>query len=366
MRSDTLFPVLFAAGGLCNLHLQHAVVKSFTSRLKRDVRIDWGHPPTFDTNLVSEPTAWPWTMTCNPVEFKIRKEMAQPRPSKPTSTPYQPNVTIYYTPYMENSIINMGDDDITFSVEQSTTSIDSTTEGWQIGAQLTAGAESVALGISAGYSKSWTTGNYKTKAVSIHTTCKPGYDCRIETWTFHLKISGSCKLRPIIVCGAEIDACVGKFSRAPSNQFKAFGQKHCPSHPPNQPYKFEACEVNTPIFDQVGKPLTRLVRISEKIIPESDDNEATKALKAVAAEDGWYQLENGEWYDPKDDMYYGNNGDGWYSKPNMPKPDLSRFQEAAPARRGEVGSARGGVRRARSLVAARRRVEIVFLDKAGF
>ncbi|KAM4066200.1 hypothetical protein HRG_000339 [Hirsutella rhossiliensis] len=323
----------------------------------RDIEMDWDKPPSLNSSSIFESTAWPLTLTCATTEFKRRIEVAWPY----GLTRYQPNMTVYYKSFEERSVANTGDDDMEMTSEHSTTSIDSTTGGWQVGAQLAGGSEGVSIGISAAYSRSWTTGTYKTDAVTIRTSCKSGYECRIETWTFHLSVVGNCRVKPLIVCGgSELNVCRIDLSRFPK-QYSDYQARSCPLGSRGlRPYRHEACKVKMPILDQVGKPVTRMVRISEKFIPDDDEGEGSdksgggggKTLKAVLKEDGWYRLDNGEWYDPGDGLYYGANGDSWYAKPG-PQPDLSMFDVAMPRPR-------------RSVERERKLVEIVFLDKPTF
>ncbi|PHH93160.1 hypothetical protein CDD83_16 [Cordyceps sp. RAO-2017] len=314
---------------------EHAVVQQFISTLQENFRIDWDKPPSASFNSMSEPTCFSWVTTCNPTYFSIRKKLVQRYPAHPDSRQLvesKPNITVYFIPRVERGLINTGDDDISLLVEESTSTIDSTTSGWQIGAQIfggvTAGVGYAGIAISAGYSKSWTTGTSSSKGVSVHTTCRSGYDCRVETWTFHIKVSGHCQHQPIINCAGEMDPCAKSWSTT-CHQFETFRNKHCYTCNPVSPYVHEACEVHTPVLDQVGMPFIRLVRIAEKIRPHAGAGERAGgadqrvAAKAIKEEDGWYQLDTGEWYDPKDGSYWGKRGQKWYYKPDEPTPNLS-------------------------------------------
>ncbi|RDA85256.1 hypothetical protein CP532_2327 [Ophiocordyceps camponoti-leonardi (nom. inval.)] len=323
----------------------HPVPREFLSSLLENINIDWGKPPTNVMRLVTENTCAVWFVRCVKTEFKINKMLVPRYPLSPGSRhqiEYNPEITAYFIPRVENGVMNLGDDDISFSAEESTSTVDSTSEGWQIGAQIFGGSGSAGVAVSAGFSKTWSLGKGKTKGVSIQTTCRSGFDCRIETWTFHLRLTGYCQLRPVIDCNGEIDPCRGEWGLTCS-QYNDFRHKYCLTCDSASSFFHEKCQVQTPILDQAGHPFTRLVRISERMASwVGTGNESVKAnqeaitsistattttttatpAKAINFEDGLYELDSGEWYDPKDDTYYGKLDAKWYHKPGTPKPNL--------------------------------------------
>ncbi|PFH58622.1 hypothetical protein XA68_13439 [Ophiocordyceps unilateralis] len=305
----------------------HPVPREFLSSLMENIKIDWGKPPTNDMIMITEKTCGMWFWKCAETKFKVKKTMVRKFPQTPGSWRLMestPDVKAYFIPRVERGVMNMGEDDIFFSADESTSTVDSNTEGWQIGAQIFGGLGSAGVSVSAANSKSWSAGKSLTKGVSIQTTCRAGYDCRIETWTFHLRVTGYCQLRPVIDCDGEINACRTDWGQE-CDQFDHFRHRHCLTCDSASPFFHEKCQVQTPILDQAGRPFSRLVRISERIASLGSEGESRRpvAAKAVKFEDGIYQLESGEWYDDKDDTYYGNLDDKWYHKPDVPKPDLT-------------------------------------------
>ncbi|KAF4591923.1 hypothetical protein GQ602_002222 [Ophiocordyceps camponoti-floridani] len=302
----------------------HPVAQHFLSTLLGNINLDWSTPPTSETNQMSEKSCGMWIFKCARTLFKTKKTLVKRYPPLPGGwqmVEYRPNITAYFIPRLERGIMNLGDDDISFAADESTSTVDSTTEGWQIGAQI---SSSLGLSVSASFSKSQSAGTSQTKGVSIQTTCRAGYDCRIETWTYHLRITGYCQLRPVIDCDGEINPCQPNMGLM-CDQYFDFRQRHCLGCGSASPFFHEKCQVQTPILDPAGRPFSRLVRISEKISEWSDEglDGQQPPEKAIKFEDGLYQLETGEWYDDTDQTYYGNLDDNWYHKPGLPRPDLS-------------------------------------------
>ncbi|RCI12532.1 hypothetical protein L249_1184 [Ophiocordyceps polyrhachis-furcata BCC 54312] len=333
MMRHTLVSLALFSFALGDMFTQdHPVPREFLSSLLENITIDWGKPPTNAMHLVTESTCAVWFVQCIKTNFKMNKVLVPRYPVSPGSRhqmEYKPEITAYFIPRVENGVMNLGDDDISFSAEESTSTVDSTSEGWQIGAQIFGGGGgSAGVAVSAGFSKTWSLGKGKTKGVSVQTTCRSGFDCRIETWTFHLRVTGHCQLRPVIDCNGEIDPCHGEWGLTCS-QYNDFRHRHCLTCDSASSFFHEKCQVQTPILDQAGHPFTRLVRISERMANNESVNDnpdlSTTPAKAINFEDGLYELDSGEWYDPKDDTYYGKLAAAkWYHKPaGTPKPNLN-------------------------------------------
>ncbi|PHH85425.1 hypothetical protein CDD83_430 [Cordyceps sp. RAO-2017] len=360
MLAATLVFALHVLAVSCQAELSpedHDVVKGFIASLRRNVHIDWEQPPSVNCSVNSEATAWPWTTGCLETVFTLQKQLA--RSPHAGGLASHPDVEVYIVPYVEKALMNVGDDDAIMTTEHSTASIDSTVKGWQVGAQLTSAYSGI--GISGSYSKVWTTGTYRTAAVSVQSTCKAGYDCRVETWTFHVRIVGYCRLVPFIRCDAEADACQSSWTPE-TTQFVDFTRKHCSSTGPSAPYRFEACEVTTPVLDHTGNPFTRLVRIARSM---SDKSEKPPRAINVDVEHGWFELDNGELYDAVDDTYYGNKYHLWYKKPEAPKPDLSILR-SLPGKTTTVTPARGsGSRQVEKASRTESRPSVPRMDELG-
>ncbi|RDA93540.1 hypothetical protein CP533_3974 [Ophiocordyceps camponoti-saundersi (nom. inval.)] len=335
MRHAVISLILFGVALSDMFTNDHPVPREFLSSLLENINIDWGKPPMNAMDLVTENTCAAWFVRCMKTKFRINKMLVPRYPISPGSRhliEYNPEITAYFIPRVENGVMNLGDDDISFSADESTSTVDSTSEGWQIGAQIFGGIGSAGVAVSAGFSKTLSAGKSQTKGVSIQTTCRSGFDCRIETWTFHLRVTGHCQLRPIIDCNGEIDPCRAEFGLTCS-QYNDFRHKYCLTCDSATSFFHEKCQVQTPILDQAGHPFTRLVRISERMASWVGGNDSVKAAQETAAsatpakainfEDGLYELDSGEWYDPKDDTYYGKLDAKWYHKPGMPKPNLN-------------------------------------------
>ncbi|PHH81327.1 hypothetical protein CDD82_1028 [Ophiocordyceps australis] len=319
---------------------RHNTTQLFIDNLQRNVRIDWNTPPRAYIDGQFEKSCPNWAFTCWYVGFSIRKLLVDKYlfdPFNKTKIVSRPNISIYYNPLVEKSVVNMGDDDLSMSVEESKTSIDSTTKGWQIGAQISLGAGqgvSASVGVSGSYSSSQTTGNWDTKGVSVSSVCKPGHDCRIETWTFHLKIEGHCRIEPIVNCAGPMDPCRRDWSQT-CQQFEDYRHRHCLTNDDAvEPYKYEPCEVTTPVLDQAGRPFTRIVRISQDIASVHDEakKQGERIAKAVKKYSDYYKLDNGKYYNEENDMWWNFASQSWVRVKGRPKPDLSRFKGKAKPR----------------------------------
>ncbi|PHH67456.1 hypothetical protein CDD81_70 [Ophiocordyceps australis] len=307
--------------------------QQFINNLQRSVNIDWNTPPIALIDPQTEKSCASWGATCWNVYFNIRKRLVDKYlvdPFNNSKVVSAPKISIYYNPLVEKSVVNIGDDDLSMSVEESKTSIDSTTKGWQIGAQISVGTGpgvSASVGVSGSYSSSHTTGNWDTKGVSISSVCKPGHDCRIETWTFHLRVEGHCRLEPIIHCAGDMDPCRRDWSPT-CQQFEDYRHRHClTSDGAVEPYRYEPCEVTTPVLDQAGRPFTRIVRISQDIATlDSQAKQKQKRPKAVKKYSDYYELENGNFYNEDRNMWWDFASQSWVRAQGRPKPDLSKFK----------------------------------------
>ncbi|PHH81960.1 hypothetical protein CDD82_7447 [Ophiocordyceps australis] len=152
---------------------------------------------------------------------------------------------------IEHTSFGSADSPLTF--DSSVTSIQSSTEGWAAGAET-----SSYLGLAPGFSTGigWASlggvaldvtnttltskqvfgSQWNTDGFTVSTSCKKGYSCRFETWTFHAHISGLCR------------------HLLPSSKTKTL-----------VPIDFQSpCELDIPIFKKAGEPLMQFIGVFEK------------------------------------------------------------------------------------------------------
>ncbi|KAM3518161.1 hypothetical protein MY4038_010165 [Beauveria bassiana] len=108
----------------------------------------------------------------------------------------------YYIAHVETTAVNTrkkGEKDEKMVVTKSTTDIQVKTSGWTIGAKAsgTGGKKDVAsatVEISGSYSNTQSDTSSRTTTVSREDNCPPGFECLLETWTFHLEVEAKATL----------------------------------------------------------------------------------------------------------------------------------------------------------------------------
>ncbi|OAQ69676.1 hypothetical protein VFPPC_13239 [Pochonia chlamydosporia 170] len=225
-------------------------IKPILSQIESNLKVDHQNPPYADTDKYWEGTCIQNWGKC-PNLGKYRRNWI-----------VNGNATAFYTANVETSTVNLGQKDSKMVLTTSTSTTESTTKGWTIGAKLsgTVGEDGTSAGaeISASYSETTTNGKTETRQVSHETFCEPGSECRIETWTFHAKIAGSCQWKPMLDCNGQHDQCAEQLGGCA--QFDDVYRDNCLAGRPD-----DACEVQTPIYEQSGKPFTQIVLVSKKL-----------------------------------------------------------------------------------------------------
>lgn len=240
--------------------------------LENNFSIDSNSRPVNRVVLGVESTCLPWFFTCTSVSLRL-DQILQKGTAK-----------VSHTPIEEASLFNDTEDPATLAVEKSRAVTKSTTKGWTVGGQISGGGGfgggvpgaptgNVGLQLSGSYSSAYTEGTTVTSTVRTIATCRPQHECKIETWTFHVTVTGECLSRPVFDCGGDNLAC-GKDEHF-CDQFKAFAKKQCKPEITDKP---RSCTVETPINKQSGEPLSRLVLISRALGSAADSG--VQALSA--------------------------------------------------------------------------------------
>ncbi|OAA58745.1 hypothetical protein ISF_06528 [Cordyceps fumosorosea ARSEF 2679] len=187
----------------------------------------------------------------------------------------------FYIPNVEAAAINTGrNKDMALESATSTTSTKTETKGWTIGAKAAGnfGKKDVAAGtveLSASYSDTKTTTNTETKTVTYKGVCEPGYECRIETWSFHLKLDATV-VRAMyyqlwslgLGLGDEKYLCLMDPVLRTCDQFTSRFDPNCPQSGASITMfnRFKEVQLTVPIKEGNGLQLmSRVVLVSERL-----------------------------------------------------------------------------------------------------
>ncbi|KID99211.1 hypothetical protein MAJ_04693, partial [Metarhizium majus ARSEF 297] len=220
-----------------------------------------------------------WQHTCPDVLLSFQGEQVQFW----HEASIHPNDTIskraFYIPHVETGDINPGPGDLKLSIAKSTMNSKMESKGWTVGARVagTFGAKdgpSANVELSASYSDTTTTTKMQTVTTSHDASCKPGYECRLETWTFHIAVRARTRLLPYYQTwtaagghGAKTETCQMKQSVATCEQFSQRLREWECGRPRRSTDRTEDIELKLPIAEANGNQLmSRVVLVSEPIM----------------------------------------------------------------------------------------------------
>ncbi|KAM4055913.1 hypothetical protein HRG_002839 [Hirsutella rhossiliensis] len=306
-------------------------------QIERNYKIDWKNPPkTRFHALQSSICDWMGG------GIIVQTLMRQTRGSwlKLTRNIQMPEITVYVKAHNETSQNNWGRSTASLSLSTWTTVTDTVTEGWTVGGTL---SPSNHLSISSSYSKHYSSGTSVTDIETQDVPCPPLSQCTVQTWTYHIKVSGMCERIPFfqypIFFWWSWDPCDMKARRLCSAA-RYFIEKTCRVYEVLGPrsgdwtiasHRAEPCQLRFPIFDQAGKPFT------ETHIFTTSLSETPRAYEKHP--DGWCWLDSGDLYRDDYDLYWNNEKSAWTKKPWATKPDVAGFQ---PCRKALEPSSDGG------------------------
>ncbi|KAF4583220.1 hypothetical protein GQ602_006364 [Ophiocordyceps camponoti-floridani] len=248
------------------------------------------------------------------------------------------NVTVFTKRQVLRRVRNEQETAVSAGSEKSKVTIDSTTDGWSMGAQLTAGHfqpmgllfAQTGVTVSSTYSNHTTTGTQYSVVERNNFNCLPGYYCRSEAWTSYVKLSGPCVGRPKVVCNSEVlYPC--EYRTPESWQKKVPRRWQCPqmtTYWKKACFPARYCEVVTPIVDEEGKPIVTEV-FSSHPIPNFHPKPQITEYKA-----GVFTLGSDNYiYDPsrQRDKYW-NKDLGWHQNKAYPDldDDVAKFVHKRP------------------------------------
>ncbi|PHH89975.1 hypothetical protein CDD83_4836 [Cordyceps sp. RAO-2017] len=223
--------------------------------LQQKVRFDWTHLPHHLTT-VSEPACaklWdhcPWGVTFT----RRRRLIFSSQESGGTNT------TLFFQRQMLRRARNTASQSAELTREEATVRINSTTEGWAVGAYLTtggAGALSQAdLVISAEYGREKTSEWQWSVSESSSFKCPPYHECRSEAWAMYARISGLCHDEHDLECGRYRRSVCASPAWMLCSQLEQWCGK--------AERRFQRCEMVTPVMDG-GRPHVTEVFFEEPI-----------------------------------------------------------------------------------------------------
>ncbi|KID62491.1 uncharacterized protein G6M90_00g106400 [Metarhizium brunneum] len=197
----------------------------------------------------------------------------------------------YYIAHVETTAVNPGPGDTSskMTMSSSTTTTQTDTKGWTVGVKLSGkvsgGAEKpapqgeVGVEISASYSDTKTKTDSNTKTVTREEQCEAGYECRLETWSFHLDIHAKPRVDGFFQLwdsvndiGKEIPMCSMPKKARSCEQFKQRIDEWCtekalPGGALYIPAKQDELHIKTPILETNGyQTFTRIVKVFNPIV----------------------------------------------------------------------------------------------------
>ena len=233
--------------------LQHPSVQALLTSIEEGFAIDASAPPSYRSTQIKEATCAPYWYKCKNIDFSLQHLLRNG------------SAEAWYTVNVEHAIVNTNDAPAKISLTTSTTSTQSRTKGWTVGAKMSSSfrinGSNVGVEVSSSYSDTTTAGKTETRSVATETTCAPGYECRVETWTFHVTFAGECEMRPMFHCGGEHDVCREPWDGC--SQLVAYRRKWCRLGEATR--DMNTCEAQTPVLDDSGKPMARIVLIANKL-----------------------------------------------------------------------------------------------------
>ncbi|PHH82460.1 hypothetical protein CDD83_3268 [Cordyceps sp. RAO-2017] len=357
MMLAALVAVLMAVGaaGAKMIEITHeqssvAQMQEHIDALQHNVHFDTKHPPHM--RLETEESAcalYVLSTMCLSFTFVDERMMLparKPRPGDGSSARIYHGLFVYdetdwfnATVFVKREVLrrarNTLSTPISLTREKSSVVIDSTTEGWTVGAQLTGGYFGLPGGgaggmgsfaqagvtVSGSYSSQRTTGTHVSVSDVSSFSCPSKYVCRSELWTTYVKVSGVCQTHPRFVCGSyTVDPCATDESFR-CQQIDEWRDRMC-----RLDERVQACDIIVPVMETGDKPYVVEV-FFEDPIPSLFDKPRITGYQA-----GVYILDSADYhYDPdrKLDPYWTRER-GWHSDKVFPTLDTSEYQHKVP------------------------------------
>ncbi|KAA8650700.1 hypothetical protein EYZ11_009617 [Aspergillus tanneri] len=250
MRPGVLVSIFFAVCVSSNDVKTEDYAKIKLSEIESNFKLDATNPPY----AISDKTTKRCVAPCWDGEFYKRKQLERVH-----------KVSAYQTKEEELTSYNSNpENSSTLTLTKSTAITEARTQGWTVGGIMDSGL----LKITAQYTDTITVGKIETKTVGTEYPCPPLHECVIETWTFHVRITGVCsEPKPMLDCGGTHDLCATKEPhKRPCRSFSkntVSGSKvedECKDYMEDRK---APCEITTPV-EESQKPYTVIVFRSAK------------------------------------------------------------------------------------------------------
>lgn len=400
MRIGRLSPALLAAGALCKtgdvdmlLPTGEAQLREVLAELKQNLVVDVDSLP-YSELVTTEDTCFTLWNQFPTITFTEKWQLVSGRAVGRWGLGEEVSADIFVKRSVLMRKRNAFSSPIVLRKERSFVSVDNTTQGWTIGAQLSGGSPNL-LSISASYAHSVdahsveaTNGTQTMTLEEASFECPPLHQCHIESWVAYVKICGPCQGQSKVLCKDELDPCTW-LSVPRCNQWNKWKDRVCSPR--------EVCEIVTPVmegskpwvtevfFEEPIRSLHRKPRITgyrngryllgsddylydpsreedrywapdlgwhtHRIFPSLDD-EVAKFMRRkpmiLQYSSQCYELDTVEWYCPwrEEEKQFYVEEEGFYAKPIAPKPgreDIAAFLDiAAASLEAKAGTGLGG------------------------
>ncbi|PHH91776.1 hypothetical protein CDD83_10344 [Cordyceps sp. RAO-2017] len=405
-----LLIAVFTFGAFGSVEVQmteygEARMRAKVAQLQRDMKIVFNeNQPIRNFKIMTEHTCWVNVALCGggttfAEDWRMTQFRKGPNGFLIRDPQHSINATVFMRRHVVGRVLNymQGPGSYTTTREKSSVTVESTTAGWTVGAQLSLGTFDPARGggglgatISGSYSSQTTNGTQVTLGESDRIDCPPNYVCWIEAWVAYVRITGICQIFAMVACGGDsVDPCTTFDDDRKLNndceQVTLWRDRVCRS-------KFRDCEVTTPLMDgdtpwvaevalsveeeeykppeisgyksgyyQLGsdcyryRPSTDAKKrywkcreqggkeswYKNKAYPDLEDQVSKfrhEVPEIIRSEDNCYLLDSEEWYCPNskgDKKYYSLVLGTHYAKPTAPEPDVKSFVEAQKANKNK-------------------------------
>ncbi|PHH61915.1 hypothetical protein CDD81_7720 [Ophiocordyceps australis] len=304
-------------------------IKKQIKELESNLQLDMENLPASVTEIIEPTCAKHWIYCHKGVNFTQKLTLLPGKQIDGDKVNHQGlNVSLILKRQVLRRTRNTMFHPVTISRTQQYATIESTTEGWNFGAQLS-GSFMQALGegilgtgglsISASHSRFTSTGTQVSVADSSTFNCPSNFVCWSESWVPYVKISGPCKGQAWIDCGGEQETCSTVFLKSACSQFHHWKAKVCPGP--------STCEIMTPVMEG-DRPWVTEVYFEDPIM------ELHPKPIISGYQSGYYLLSSADYrYDPlRTNGKYWTPREDWHDNRAWPTLDeeIAKFNHSVP------------------------------------
>ncbi|KAI1929607.1 hypothetical protein LOZ65_001695 [Ophidiomyces ophidiicola] len=203
--------------------------------------------PTQDTDHSNQPTCFRLWGSCPRVTFFKRGTLREVK-----------RCTIEADKTVEMGRRNYGTHPFPMEVHHSRAKARVVTHNWSINARIDTYVPTSKVHLSAAYSGSKVDSDVQTTSVKHTSTCPPNHECRLETWTYMLRLTGICRQQPWAGCRGNWNLCDYQSWGRRCRQF-ADRTNTCAK------VMDVECTVDVPLTNRDGKLVSQLVAIEARL-----------------------------------------------------------------------------------------------------